>query len=118
MGCFDITKVTLLLTKDYFILFLHTIKQTKHHPMSNSHQEKYISKLLFGFAFVIGGIMTILYAAFERTKDDDWYLWGIVASLLIITGLFFLLNAFVHKIKSDLIKKQRSKEQHKTFTAD
>jgi len=86
--------------------------------MSNSHQEKYITKLLVGFAFIIGGIMVILYAAFERTKNDDWYFWGIVASLLIITGLFFLLNAFVHKVKSDLIKKQRSKEQHKTFTSD
>jgi hypothetical protein len=86
--------------------------------MSNSHQEKYITKLLFGFAFVIGSIMVILYAAFERTKEDDWYSWGIVASVLIITGLFFLLNAFVHKVKSDLIRKQRSKEQQKTFTAD
>jgi len=86
--------------------------------MSNSHQEKYISKLLFGFAFIIAGIMVILYAAFERTKNEDWYFWGIVVSVLIITGLVFLLNAFVHKVKSDLIKKQRSKEQHKTFTAE
>ena len=86
--------------------------------MSNSHQEKYISKLLFGFAFVIAGIMVILYAAFERTKNEDWYFWGIVVSALIIIGLVFLLNAFVHKVKSDLIKKQRSKEQHKTFAAD
>jgi uncharacterized membrane protein HdeD (DUF308 family) len=86
--------------------------------MSNSHQEKYISKLLFGFAFIIAGIMVILYAAFERTKNEDWYFWGIVVSVLIIIGLVFLLNAFVHKVKSDLIKKQRSKEQHKTFATD
>lgn len=86
--------------------------------MSNNHQEKFITKLLLGFAFTTGGIFVILYAAFERTHQEDWYFWGIVASLLINVGLFFLLTAFVHKIKSDFIKRQKQREQQKTFTAD
>ena len=74
--------------------------------------------MLLGFAFITGGIMFILYAAFERTHQEDWYFWGIVASVLINAGLYSLLNAFVHKVKSDLIKRQKLREQQKTFTAD
>jgi uncharacterized membrane protein HdeD (DUF308 family) len=90
----------------------------KPSTMSNTHQEKYITKLLFGFAFTTAGILLILYAAFERTREEDWYFWGIVASILINAGLYFLLSAFVHKVKSDLIKRQKSREQQKTFIDD
>jgi hypothetical protein len=86
--------------------------------MSNNHQERYFTKLLFGFAFITSGILSILFAAFERTREDDWYLWGIGASVLVNVGIYFLLGAFVHKVKSDLIRRQRMKEQQKTFTND
>ncbi len=86
--------------------------------MSNTHQEKYITKLLIGFSAVIAGIFSILYACFEKSQVSDWYFWGIIASVLICTGLFFLLTAIVHKIKADLIKRQKVREQQKTFTAD
>jgi uncharacterized membrane protein HdeD (DUF308 family) len=86
--------------------------------MSSNHQEKFTSKMLFGFAFITGGIFLVLYAAFERTRADDWYFWGIVASIVINTGLYFLVSAFVHKVKSDFIKRQKQREQQKTFTAD
>jgi uncharacterized membrane protein HdeD (DUF308 family) len=84
--------------------------------MSSNHREKYTTKLLFGFTFITAGILLTLYATFERTREDDWYLWGIVASVLINTGLYLLLTAFVHKVKSDLIKRQKQREQQKTFT--
>jgi uncharacterized membrane protein HdeD (DUF308 family) len=86
--------------------------------MSNGHQEKYISKLLFGFSLIIGSVFVIVFAAFERTRQDDWYFWGLVASVLMCFGLYLLLSAFVHKMKSDLIKRQRSREQQKTRTDD
>lgn len=86
--------------------------------MSNNHQERYISKLLFGFSLTTGGILVILYAAFERTRQEDWYFWGVVASILINSGFFMLLSAFVHKMKSDLINRQKLREQQKNFTAD
>ena len=85
---------------------------------SSSHEEKYFSKLLLGFASVTSSIFLIVYACFERTKEDDWYFWGIVASFLMCSGFYFLLTAFVHKIKSDLSKRQRARDQQKTFTAD
>jgi hypothetical protein len=86
--------------------------------MSNSHQEKFVTKLLTGLACIIAGIFIILFAAFERTQEEDWYLWGIIASALICPGLILLMSAFVHKVKSDFIRRQKHREQQKTFTAD
>ncbi len=82
--------------------------------MSNSHSERFLTKLLFGFGCVIGGIFFILFASFDRVKYDDWYPWAIVASVLICTGLYLLLSAFVHKVKSDFIKRQKDKEKQKS----
>ncbi|HEX7903151.1 MAG TPA: hypothetical protein VF487_04660 [Chitinophagaceae bacterium] len=86
--------------------------------MSNSHQEKYITKLLIGVAFITAGIFVILYACFNRTAKDDWYFWGLVSSVAINTGVILVGSGFVHKMKSDLIKRQKQREQQKTFTAD
>jgi len=86
--------------------------------MSNTHGEKYISNLLFGFSFITLGILSITYAAFERGNDDDWYFWGIISSLLINMGLYFMLKAIVHKVKSDFIKRQKLREQQKTLTIE
>ncbi len=86
--------------------------------MSNNHQEKYITKLLIGIAFVTAGIFVILYASFNNASKTDWYFWGIIAAVTINTGLLLMGSAFVHKIKSDLIRRQKQREQQKTFTAD
>lgn len=86
--------------------------------MSNSHQEKFITKILFGIALISGGIFVILYAAFNRTAKDDWYFWGIISSVAVNTGVILIGSGYVNKTKSDLIKRQRQREQQKTFTAD
>ncbi len=83
-----------------------------------SHEDKYISKLLLGFGAVIAGVMSILYACFERTRQDDWYFWGVVASLLLCSGIYLMLNAFVHKIKADMIRRQKVREQQKGKVRD
>ncbi|HMU47306.1 MAG TPA: hypothetical protein PKC72_13120 [Chitinophagaceae bacterium] len=85
---------------------------------SNNHKEKYMTNLLLGMAAVTGGIFSIVYACFEKTHVSDWYFWGAVASVLICAGLYLLMNAVVHKVKADFIRRQKSREQHKTFTAD
>lgn len=86
--------------------------------MSNKHGEKYITNLLFGFAFITIGVLSILFAAFERSREDDWYIWGIISSLIINIGLYCFLKAFVHKVKSDFIKRQKLREQQKTFAIE
>ena len=84
-----------------------------------SHADKFLTKLLFGFALVITSVFVIVFACFERVKYDDWYGWGLVASVLICLGLYLLLSAFVHKMKSDFGRKQRGNEaQQKKYTAD
>ncbi len=80
--------------------------------MPNSHSDKYVTNLLLGFSFVIGSIFLLLFPVFEKEQKDDWYIWAIVASLILCIGLYFLVSAAVHKVKSDLIKRQRSREQH------
>jgi len=85
---------------------------------NNSHHERYFTKLLIGFASITGSIFTILYAAFERSEAGDWYFWGIVASFLMCGGFYFMLSAFVHKIKSDFSRRQKSRDQQKAFTTD
>ena len=78
------------------------------------------SQILGGasLATVIAGVFAIVFACFERTKYEDWYAWGILASILVCAGLYFIMSGFVHKVKSDLIKRQKLREQQKTFTAD
>ena len=79
--------------------------------MPNSHSDKYITNLLLGFSFVTGSIFLLLFPVFEKEQKDDWYIWAIVASLILCIGLYFLVSAAVHKVKSDLIKRQRTREQ-------
>jgi uncharacterized membrane protein YjfL (UPF0719 family) len=74
--------------------------------------------MLIGFSGVILGVFTILYSCFEKSLVSDWYFWAIIASTFFCIGLYFLIHAVLHKIKADLIKKQKMREQHKTFTAD
>lgn len=63
-----------------------------------------------GFIFITAGILLIAYISFLRLKHDNWYFWAAGVVLLVNAGLYLLGQAFTHKIKSDLIRKQRSKK--------
>lgn len=82
--------------------------------MGKPHQKKYFSNLLIGFAAVSAGVFSIVYSSFEKSRISDWYFWAIIASALICFGLYCFMNAVVHKVKADLIRKQKSREQHKS----
>lgn len=86
--------------------------------MPNSHSDKYVTNLLLGFSFVTGSIFLLLFPIFEKEQKDDWYIWAIVASITLCIGLYFLVSAAVHKVKADLIKRQRSREQHQHRSAN
>lgn len=86
--------------------------------MSDSHKESYYVKLLIGFSSIIGSILVIFYANFELSKDSDWYFWALVAAFLMCGGVYFSLQAFVHKIKSDFSRRQKQREEQKTLTVD
>ncbi|MGB3006457.1 MAG: hypothetical protein WBC06_08120 [Chitinophagaceae bacterium] len=83
--------------------------------MSNgSHQERYFTKLLIGFASLIGCVLIIFYSIFELPKDSDWYFWAIVAAFLLCSGIYFCLSAFVHKIKSDFSRRAKQRDAQKS----
>jgi uncharacterized membrane protein HdeD (DUF308 family) len=66
-----------------------------------------------GFILINAGILLIMYSANKRASDE-WLMWGIVSAAIVTSGLGILGNAYVHKVKSDLIRKQKVKEQHST----
>jgi len=80
----------------------------------SSHSDKYLTKLLFGFAAVSASVFLIVFACFERTKKDDWYGWGLGASVLLCLGIYLMLSAFVHKIKADFSRRQRTNSQQQS----
>lgn len=80
----------------------------------SSHSDKYLTKLLLGLGAVIASIFTLIFACFERVKADDWYGWGLVASVLMCTGLMLLMQAFVHKIKADFSRRQKVRQQQRS----
>ena len=86
--------------------------------MSDSHKESYFVKLLIGFSSIIASFIIIFYAIFELNKDSDWYFWAIFSGFLMCGGIYFSLQAFVHKIKSDFSRRQKQREQQKTLTSD
>ena len=85
--------------------------------MTNRHRQKYIIRLLAGLTLVSGGILVILYVTRlgNVQVNEEWYIWAFTSLILINGGLYLLGNAFVHKVKSDLIRKQKQKDQHKKY---
>ena len=79
--------------------------------MSNSHSRSCYLNLVLSFCFIIGSVFMLLSLIFIKDNKEDWYIWGGVASIGFCTGLYLLHSATVHKVKSDLIKKQQAKER-------
>jgi Microsomal signal peptidase 25 kDa subunit (SPC25) len=86
--------------------------------MSDSHKESYFVKLLIGFSSIIASIILIFYAIFELHKDSDWYFWAIVSAFLMCGGIYFSLQAFVHKVKSEFSRRQKQREMQKSQSSD
>lgn len=83
--------------------------------MSNSsHKERYFTKLLIGFASLIGSVLVIFYSVFEIKKDSDWYFWAIFSAFLLCSGIYFCLSAFIHKVKSEFSKRQQQRDMQKS----
>ena len=88
--------------------------------MSNSsHKERYITKLLIGFAALIGTVLITYYCIIEgAATKGDWYFWAIVTAFLLCGGVFFCLSAFVHKIKSDFNRRQQQRDSQRAKRAE
>jgi uncharacterized membrane protein HdeD (DUF308 family) len=77
--------------------------------MSNSHEKKFVINMLIGLTFTTAGIFSIIYACFNRVNQDDWIFWAVIPVILINTGLLFIGSSVIHKVKADLIRRQKQK---------
>lgn len=85
--------------------------------MNKKHEKKYTINMVIGFILTTIGISTIVYIAFADDPKFDWVFWAIVSALVINAGLLFLGSALVHKVKADLIRRQRQKTKTDTNLA-
>jgi divalent metal cation (Fe/Co/Zn/Cd) transporter len=79
--------------------------------MANHHREKYIGKLLTGISLITSGIFLSMYIVQNQELHAGWYYWALGVAIILNSGLVVLCNAFVHKIKADLIRKQKQRER-------
>ena len=78
--------------------------------MGNHHLERWIFKTVTGFFLVVGGIF-FMYYSLSHFMRKDWILYGLICSMGIGIGVYLLSSAAVNKVKSDMIKKQKIKQQ-------
>ncbi len=77
--------------------------------MSNKHETKFLRNMLIGFFLTTCGIAAIIYSAFTDEHKMDWIFWALISAVTINAGLLFLGSALIHKVKADLIRRQKQK---------
>ena len=78
--------------------------------MSNYHFEKWIYKTVLGFLLVAASIFFMYYSITHEARDN-WLLYALICSVGGGMGVYFLSSAAINKVKSDMIKKQKIKQQ-------
>ena len=77
--------------------------------MSNKHEKKFIIYLQLGLILTTAGIGIIIYSAFTAEHKMGWIFWAILSAIVINGGLIFLGSSMIHKVKADLIRRQKQK---------
>jgi uncharacterized membrane protein HdeD (DUF308 family) len=77
--------------------------------MSNKHERKFVINMLIGLFFTTAGIASIIYACFTKENHNDWIFWATIPVITINTGLLFIGSSIIHKVKADLIRRQKQK---------
>ena len=78
--------------------------------MSNYHSEKWLYKTILGFLLVTGGVF-FMYYALTHFYRDNWILFASICAGSVGIGTYLLSSGAVNKVKSDMIKKQKQKQQ-------
>jgi len=74
--------------------------------MANKHFKRWLLKMPLGFLQIAAGNAAINYPNYNRPRQE-WMIWGGSSIVIFITGLVILGSAYIHKVKSDLIKRGR-----------
>ena len=65
--------------------------------------------MLIGFILTTSGVSAIIYSSFTDEHKMDWIFWAAISAIAINAGLLFLGSALIHKVKADLIRRQKQK---------
>ena len=79
--------------------------------MSINRERKFIINMLVGLLFTTTGIFSILYACLTIQNEKDWFIWAVISVVTINAGLLFLGSSIIHKVKADLIRRQRQRSK-------
>ena len=77
--------------------------------MSNYHFERWIYKTILGCLLIAGGVFFMYYSLTHYR--ESWLLYASICSTGVGIGAYLLSSASVNKVKSDMIKKQKMKQQ-------
>lgn len=84
--------------------------------MSNKHEKKFILNTLIGLLFTTASIFLILYVCFHKTEQQDWIFWAVISAIGINAGFLFIGSAVVHKVKADLIRREKQKHRQEKIS--
>ena len=78
--------------------------------MGNYHFERWLYKTVLGFLLIAAGIF-FMYYSLTHFFRDEWIMYGSICSAAVSIGVYLLTSGAVNKVKSDMIKKQKLKQQ-------
>lgn len=78
--------------------------------MANYHFEKWLFKTILGCLLIAGAIF-FMYYALSHFYRDNWVWYGSACTGGVVIGAYLLSSGAVNKVKSDMIKKQKLKQQ-------
>jgi len=79
------------------------------------HYLKWILKSILGFALIAAGIVFIYYSLTQLNNESRWALYAVATSLVICSGVFLICSAFIHKLKSELRKRQKGHNKEENY---
>jgi hypothetical protein len=82
------------------------------------HRSKYELQLILGFLLLFAFTALVFFSIFEVQRIGTWYFMAAVGGGLLCGAAYFISSATVHKVKSDLSRKNRRKEIQENFTND
>lgn len=90
---------------------VNCLLKPKSIAMSTNRERKFIINMLVGLVFTTTGICSILYAGLTIQNEKDWVIWAIISVVTLNAGLLFLGSSIVHKVKADLVRRQRQRSK-------
>jgi len=77
--------------------------------MGNYHFERWIYKTVLGCLLIAGGVFFMYYSLTHFR--ENWLIYASICSAAVGIGAYLLSSGSINKVKSDMIKKQKMKQQ-------